>query len=374
MKRVLIVGSVWQYHGGGARVHGLAKYLPEHGWEPVVLTQPVPTGTRLPYRVVTVGGDRAGARAARRLHLAGEGGPRRRLARMLHLSSENAVMKWGFKAIREVIEYPDAYGEWRRLAVRRALELLETEEFDAVISTSPPVSSHLVASELKRRYGLPWVADFPHLWSQDHGVPYGRVRRWFDSRLEVRALAGATLTTVISPLAQQLETLHGTERVVCIEHGFDPTFFATDETPLSKEFTITYTGGWSPGFREPRMTLDVLSNLLEDGIIDRDKLRVRFYGPMEQWVQAQIEAAGLDGVVTQHGVLPQAEVFARQRESQVLLIPKSEVALEGMISSKFYEYLAARRPILAIGGHPDIVNDEIGGDRDRGVVRIGGTG
>ena len=107
------------------------------------------------------------------------------------------------------------------------------------------------------------------------------------------------------------------------------------------------------------MTLDVLRQSLEGSIIDRDMLRVRFYGPAEQWVQAQIEEAGLQDVVKQYGRVPQSEAFARQRDSQVLLIPKSESALEGMISSKFYEYLAARRPILAIGGHPDIVNEKL---------------
>ncbi len=54
-RRVLVVGSVWQYRGGGARVFGLVKYLPERGWEPILLAQPSPPGVSLPYRVETVG-------------------------------------------------------------------------------------------------------------------------------------------------------------------------------------------------------------------------------------------------------------------------------------------------------------------------------
>jgi hypothetical protein len=294
------------------------------------------------------------------LGLEGEGGPRRRLARRLGVSSENGLLKWGFKVMREALEYPDGYRTWRGAALERALELVRDEHFDAVISTSPPVSCHLIAAELKRQYGLTWVADFPHLWSQDHGVPYGRVRRWFDRRLEVRTLSGAdALTTIIPPLAEQLGTLHGARRVVSIEHGFGPDTLNSGPAPVTREFTVTYTGGWNPGSREPRMILDVLSTLLESGVVDRTLLRVRFYGPAEQWVQAQIEDAPLQDVVTQYGRVPQTEAFARQRESQVLLIPKSELALEGMISSKFYEYLAARRPILALGGHPDVVDEKL---------------
>jgi hypothetical protein len=278
----------------------------------------------------------------------------------LGISADNALLGWAWLRAREVVEYPDGYRAWRGAALQRALELVRDEHFDAVISTSTPVSTHLIAAELKRRYGLTWVADFPHLWSQDHGVPYGRVRRWFDRRLEVRTLNSAdALTTIIPPLAQQLETLHGAGRVVSIEHGFDPERLNTRPDPVTREFTITYTGGWSAGVREPLMTLAVLRQLLDRGEVDRAKLRVRFYGPAERWVQTQIEGAGLQDVVTQYGRVPQTEAFARQRESQVLLIPKGDTALEGMISSKFYEYLAARRPIIAIGGHQDIVNEKL---------------
>jgi len=276
------------------------------------------------------------------------------------LSSENPVLTWGFTRAREVLEYPDGVRAWRRAARRRALELTRDEQFDAVISSSPPVSAHLIAAELNRQYGLTWVADFPHLWSQDHGVPYGPVRRWFDRRLEVRTLRGAdALTTVIGALADEFGMLHGRGRVAAIEHGFDPATVNVEPDQVTREFTITYTGGWNPGFREPRLILRVLRGLIDAGVIDRPRLRVRFYGPREQWVQTQIDDAGLSDVVSQYGSVPQFEVFARQRESQVLLIPKSERALEGMISSKFYEYLAARRPILAIGGHRDVVNDKL---------------
>lgn len=359
-RRVLVIGSIWPYHGGGARVPGLAKYLPEAGWEPVVLTRPLPPDVTLPYRVESVGGEAVSVELARGIGLEGEGGPRRNLARKLHVSPENALLKWAFRTAREVLEYPDGNGKWRHAALKRARELVEAEHFDAVISTSPPVSSHLIASKLKDEYGLTWVADFPHLWSQDHGVPYGRVRRWFDRRLEVATLRRAdVLTTVIGPLAQQLGSLHGQERTLTIEHGFDPETLNNPPTPVTDDFTVTYTGGWSPGMREPRLLLKALRRLVNQLTQNGARIRVRFYGPPERWVQDQIEAEGLVDVVRQYGVVPQSEAFARQRESQVLLIPKSEAKLEGMISSKFYEYLAARRPILAIGGHPDIVDEKL---------------
>ena len=358
-KRVLLIGRWWGGNSATYRRPGLDRYLPEFGWEPVVLGWPLPAGVELPCRVAAVGASSEAREGEANATSEGKG-TRVRVARHLHLSPDDPALRWAFTRARELIEYPDGYAAWRREALSRGLDLAREEHFDAVISSSTPISTHLVAAQLKRRHGMFWVADFPHLWSQDHGVPYGRVRRWFDRRLELRTLADAdVLTTINPPLAHQFETLHGAGRVVPIEHGFDPETLNTGPDAVTKEFTITYTGGWSRGLREPRMILYVLKRLLDAGVIDRARLSVRFYGPPEQWVQDQIEEAGMGDVATQYGRVPQPEAFARQRESQVLLIPKSELALEGMISSKFYEYLAARRPILALGGHPDVVDEKL---------------
>jgi glycosyltransferase involved in cell wall biosynthesis len=359
-RRVLVIGAIWPYHSGGARVSGLAKYLPECGWEPVVLTQPLPSGANLPYRVEMVGGDAVGASLARGMRLEGEGGPRRRLARKLHMSSENVVLKRGFQLMREVLQYPDGYRMWRQAALERALQLVGHEHFDAVISTSPPVSCHLIAAELKRRYGLTWIADFPHLWSQDHGVPYGRIRRSFDRRLEIRTLAGAdALTTTNAAHARIFAMLHGAARVHAISHGFDPDTVNEPPVPLAEKFTMTYTGGFAKGVREPRLLLEAVAGLVADGVLDRDRVEINFYGSPQDWVQNQIDQYGLGAFIHQRGQAPQSAAFERQREAHVLLNIKCNYDAEvGILSSKVLEYIAARRPVISVGEGAD-VTDEI---------------
>jgi len=368
-RRVLVVGGLWPYHRGGARVPGLVKYLPEFGWEPVVLTQPIPVGVHLPYRVETVGGQRVGEQLALGLGLGGSEGPRRRLASRLHVSSENPVLTWGFTRAREVLEYPDGVRAWRRAALQRALELVQAEHFDAVISTSPPVSAHLIASELKRHCGLTWVADFPHLWSQDHGVPYGRTRRWFDRRLEVRTLKYAdALTTTNAGHTAQFARIHGEGKVHAILHGFDPDTWNDPPSPLASRFTLTYTGGLSRGVREPSLLLRAVWALVEDGVLSSNTADVRLYGQHHDWVQKQIAAFGLNEVVRQLGPVPQSEAFVRQRESHVLLNRKCEPGTgPGILSSKVLEYLAARRPVLSIGAGDDVA-DEILRETGSGLV------
>jgi glycosyltransferase involved in cell wall biosynthesis len=361
MRRVLVIGTIWPYHSGGARVPGLAKYLPECGWEPVVLTQPLPRDANLPYRVETVGGDHVGSHVVRGLHLDGEGGPRRQLARTLHISSENALLKWGFRLIREVLEYPDGNRAWRRSALRRALELVRDEHFDAVISTSPPVSSHLIAAKLKRRYGLMWVADFPHLWSQNQGIRYGCVRRWMDRRLEKKTLESAdALTTTNCAYAQRFGSLHVSREIATIQHGYDPEYANRHPDDVSSRFTLVHTGSFSPGIREPRMLLDALQALLQRGAIGRQQLEVHLYGPAYDWVDEQVRDRGLADVVSQQGWVLGEAAHRVQRRSQVLLLPKFEAAAgEGMLNSKVFDYLAAMRPILAFGAHSDAADEII---------------
>ena len=369
MCRVLIVGPIWQYHGGGARLHGLAKYLLEYGWQPVVLTQRLPAEATLPYRVEPVVAWEAVARVARGFGLDSEKGIRRQVAGKLGISSENRALKWSVVRVRELLDYPDSNGEWRRKATERGRELCRAEGFDAIISTSPPVSSHLIACELKKEFGMPWVADFPHLWSQDHGVPYGAVRRAFDRRLERRTLARANaLVTTNQSHADTFAEIHGEGRVRAMMHGFDPETVNDPPVTLASKFALAYTGGFSNGMREPRMFLDALAALVSKGVLDENNTEVRFYGPRRDWIQQQMDERGLSRIVTQCGSVPQAAAFARQRESHVLLNIKCEPRTgSGILSSKVLEYLAARRPILSVGAGLDPA-DEVVGETGAGVV------
>jgi len=356
--KVLLIGTLWAGSAGSFRRPGLDRYLFEFGWEPVVLTRGSLAGLSLRCRVETVASERGREHLALSTGVSGNAGPRRRLASRLHVSSENPVLTWSFKRAREVLEYPDGAGAWRRAALRRANQLIQAEHFDAFISVSHPVSSHLIAAELNRRYGLTWIADFPHLWSQDHGVPYGPVRRWFDRRLELRTLKHAhALTTTNSGHAELFARLHGISRVHVIPHGFDPETTNEPPAPLAAKFTLTYTGGLSRGVREPEMLLRALAGLVGEGVLSAGTAEVNFYGQPQDWVQEQIDASGLSGLVRQRGQVPQTEAFARQRESHLLLNLKCEPGTgPGILSSKVFEYLAARRPVLSIGAGDDVAD------------------
>ena len=92
--------------------------------------------------------------------------------------------------------------------------------------------------------------------------------------------------------------------------------------------------------------------------MDREAIRIRFYGSIEPWLPALVQSFGLEDVVEVGRNVSREEALRRQRESQVLLmLCWSDLRETGQHTGKVFEYLGARRPILAIGG-------------SRGVVRI----
>ena len=90
-----------------------------------------------------------------------------------------------------------------------AREILRKENIAAVISSSPPVTSHLIGGELKAEHEIPWIADIRDLWSQNHNYRYSPLRRALDRRLELKTLSKAdALVTVSEPWAEKLRNLH----------------------------------------------------------------------------------------------------------------------------------------------------------------------
>jgi hypothetical protein len=374
MKKVLVIGYVWPQHpGSGARIPGLVRHLSEFGWEPVLLTKPLPEKPDLGCQIVETGyrdvlepwlkrfgfgrSERVADQLDRRFGLPGKRSLRR------------ALVYFVARRIREVLDYPDPERGWKPFAIEAASALLREGDIHALVSSSPPVTSHLVARELRTAYGVPWVADFPHLWSQNNSYPYSFLRRPIDRRLERKTLRQAdALTTTSEPLAAKLGTLHRGKATYAISHGFDPTTVNVPPAPLTKTFSITYTGSFDPNLREPSRLFAGLRNLIAQEAVDRNDVDVRFYGPRLEWVADMIEQYGLSGVVTQYDPVPLSDSWDRQRESQVLLVPKWEDAKEpGIHSLKIFEYLAARRPVLAVGGHADVV-DELLAETKAGAI------
>lgn len=347
MKKVLIVANLFY---ASPRIPGLAKYLPEFGWQPIVLTPYLgerpdkrfgpPNDFKENYRVIETPSPTkdVGVRAKKRMR-----SEKYRVVRPL--------LKFLYRRYSELVHYPDEEKGWKSLAIEAAYGLLQKEKVDAIISSSSPATCHLIAEEIKNKYKVPWVADFRDLWAQNHNYPYTILRRMFEERLEIRTLSMAdALVTVSSLMAEKLKMLHKEKNVYSITNGFDPEKMSDGKVDLTSQFTITYTGQIYSK-QDPSKLLVALKDLIFEGALCQEDANVRFYGPENALLAKKIEECGLSAVVTQYGIVSREASLQKQRESLLLLLLSFEDKREkGLYSGKIFEYLAAKRPILVTGG------------------------
>lgn len=361
-KRVLLVS----YHFppdpcvASMRLRALARYLPEHDWDPLILT-----ATRPDARPE----HDEGRRVERALH---PGETSELIKRRLGLDQgrsfqeqlgvpqglregRRSLSKRLFYVAKSALVYPDDMRPWSRHAQARGLELLRSERFDAILSSAPPASVSLVGHALHAASGLPWVADLRDLWTDNHLYPFNRVRRRVERRLERKTLATArTLVTVSEPWAERLRALHRVP-VCAIENGFDPRDVLEAPPPLDDVFSITYAGTLYDG-QDPRPLLRVVGDLCRRRVLDPARVRLDFWGTIPAYLPGLAAQQGLAAQVRSHGFVPREQVLARQRSAQLLLLLAWQGrSRRGHHTAKVYEYLAARRPILASGPGGDVI-------------------
>lgn len=349
MKKVLIIAHLLR---ASPRIPGIAKYLPEFGWQPIILTAPLEKKPDGNLRIVETGYRETLGYWKKLFKLDPNQDDKMQIKERLGITSQQSFLDFFLTRIGEVVNYPDSDKGWQAFAVKTGSDLINKEGIDAIISSSSPVTGHLIARQLKLKHNIPWVADLRDLWSQNHNYSYSPVRRLVDKRLELKTLAAAdALVTVSQPWADKLSKLHGNKITHTITNGFDPETTGSPLAKLTPKFTITYTGLIYPGKQDVTRLFEALGELISERIIEPNDLEVRFYGAHQPWLDREIERYGLSAVARQLGQVPRDVAMQKQSESQVLLLLNWEDKQEiGNYPGKVFEYLAARRPVLATGG------------------------
>lgn len=348
---------------GSIRPGGLAKYLPQFGWKPIVVTSQLPPGPRPPGRIVEAPFQSYRPYWMAKFGLVDGINVTQQLERlplpMKSMPHLKPVVQRSLRWIRSSTTYPDAFNSWRAAADKAVLEISRTTAVDAIVSTGPPASCHLVARKAKSILRRPWIADVRDPWCDHPYSGHGVVRRFLDERLELRTLRDADVLVSVSPdWVTPLGQRHHPKPCHWIPNGFDPDDFPAGPIAPSAKFSITHTGTYFGGRRSPALLFKVLRELISNGVICRDKLAVHFYGPREHWLSEMVKDHDLTHVVRLHGVVPRDAALAAQRSAQLLLLLRCEDAADsGFIPGKLFEYMASRRPIIALGGPPGAAPD-----------------
>ncbi len=257
------------------------------------------------------------------------------------------VARW----IRANVFLPDARVGWVPFALRRGDDLLREVHFDAVLTTGPPHSVHLIGLLLAMRHRLPWLTDFRDPWTEiDYyaDLPMTAPAKAVDAMMERLVLRRATAGTVVSRAMQdQLSRLTDMPLTV-IENGFDPADFEGIATgTATDEFVLSHVGNLNDA-RNPKALWEALARL--DVEETMPKLRLSFVGNVEPAVLSSAARHGLNERISTMRYIPHADAVKRMKSATMLLLSINRVqGAEGIVTGKVYEYVASRRPVLGIG-------------------------
>lgn len=354
MKRLLMVAYYFPPIGGSGPIRALkfAKYLPQHGWAPYVLSvrrsqaEPYDAALlgELPEEVVIVRtGHLDPATVQRGLLLGWQILWKARLRRLANHLQPYKVMPW--------FMVPDDKVGWLLPAYRVGRRLIAEHQICAIFTTSLPVTSHLVGLMLKRTTGLPWLADFRDEWTQNPFLTYPtRFHRSLNQHLERQVLQEAdivvaTTDQMTSGLASLVSKEH-MSKFVTIMNGYDEDDFLAlraQPGPSDERFEVAYVG-MLYGPRTARHLIEALSALIDEGVVDRERVRLRIVG--KAWTN-ELDAVRSFSWIDVVGHISHQRALEIMYGSHLLVLlvnPESGAA----VPAKLFEYMATRRPILAL--------------------------
>lgn len=245
---------------------------------------------------------------------------------------------------------PDARKQWVKPSVTFLSKFLDNNPVDVLITTGPPHSLHLIGRALKRKHGVKWVADFRDPWT---GIGYHnklkltRYARRRHLQLEQVVFDEADLLLVTSPGTQREFSLKTKTPIGVITNGFD-RLLAKDKL-LDSKFSIVHVGSLLSG-RNPLILWQVLNELMEEIKGFGENLSLDFYGVISEEIVSDLRRNNLEHNFKYHGYVSYKEsVDVMDRAQVLLLIEIDRKETRSILPGKLYEYMASRRPILALG-------------------------
>jgi glycosyltransferase involved in cell wall biosynthesis len=284
---------------------------------------------------------------------------------------KDGLLQKVFKFLRGNLFIPDARVGWNKHAIRQVAELLKTEKFDAVITSSPPHSTQLIGLELQKKYNLRWIADLRDPWTDiyyykelNHTLP----ARKLDEKYEKQVLNKADALLVTSSNTKRLFlnklTASHPEKIHVLPNGYDEEDFRFPTEPPQDTFCLTYAGTITDTYNIGTFLQAFAENARRHSDI---KFTLRFVGKVSAEVEKQIEEANLLHLVEFIPFVPHMESIQYLMRSTVLLMAIPDVENNFCIlPGKLFEYMASNKQILCIGPtHSDADNiiEECGAGR-----------
>jgi len=360
MNRVLIITYYWP-PGAGAGVQRwlkFAKYLPLHGWEPVILTvdpafaqypsldesllQDIPCNIRI---IRTPARNYFRFAGKDRLQIPSAG-----FAREGRKGFISLIMRFA----RGNFFIPDPRRGWNPYAFREACKLIENDNITRIITSSPPHSTQLIGLKLKRKYPhIKWIADLRDPWTDIyyykeflHTLP----ARLLDKHYERRVLKKADKIITVGDrlrimLASKLKDVAVEEKVSVVTNGYDEEDFINLEPSEPEIFTISYIGTLSPAYPVKGFA-EAVKKITDSG----KKIRIKFVGIISPGQKYKILETIPENLTEFLPYASHEEALRHMMSSSaLLLIIPDHQGNRCIITGKLFEYIASGKPVLCLG-------------------------
>jgi len=360
MKKVLIITYYWPPSGGAGVQRWLkfAKYLPQYGWEPIIYTpenpdfaiedqsllkdiskdlQVIKKPIWEPYEIYKTLIGKKGQKV--NVSFAGQG------------KKQNFIHKLAL-SLRGNLLIPDPRCFWINPSVKFLQDFVKNNSIDAIISTGPPHSMHIIGLKLHNKTNIPWIADFRDPWTNIDFYKELNLSLLADKihhRQEKQVITKANKVVSVTPTwCRELAEKAG-KNVDLVHNGYDEEDIIKSNNPIDTDFSIVHIGSINAA-RNPTVLWMALNELLENNIELKKHLKIKLVGNIEPVVFSDIEQYQLKDYVETVGYLSHIEAINFQQTSKLLLLLINNTPnANGILTGKLYEYMASNRPILAIG-------------------------
>ncbi|WP_420579652.1 glycosyltransferase family 4 protein [Reichenbachiella sp.] len=369
-KKVLIITYYWPPSGGGGVQRWLkfAKYLPDFGWQPIVFT---PENPEFDLKDESLSKDVSSELEVLRFPIWEPFGVYKKLFKKKEKLKQGIVIEktnmsfvdrlsvW----VRANLFIPDPRRFWVNPSVKFLVPYIEQHNIDAVVTTGPPHSMHLIGLQLKRKCDIKWIADFRDPWSDWDVLDKLDVNplvRKIHAKLEKSVLSNADLTLTVSKrLALSLKEKSESCRIKIITNGVDEDDLnLKSELKVDSKFRITHMGLLNE-VRDPQILWKTLEDLCFEIKGFKEDLEILLAGMVSDSILDRLKnSEELSGCLRHLDYISHQEVFGYYQNSTVLLLllNQSENA-KWILPGKLFEYLLTKKPILTLGEIESDVGD-----------------
>ena len=358
MKKVLIITYYWPPAGGPGVQRWLkfVKYLPDFGIDPIVYCPENPSypiidssleldvNSNLTVLKIPIKEPYKWARFFSKSKTS-------KLSKgLISNQKKQSILEKLLLFIRGNFFIPDARVSWVRPSVSFLSNYISEHQIDTIITTGPPHSLHLIGLQLKQKHALKWVADFRDPWTQigyHKKLKLSSFAQKKHKKLEASVLQNADQLIVTSQKTKTLFSELTTTPILVLSNGFDFEF--PTDSQLDSKFTLSHIGSLLEG-RNPSVLWSVLSDLIEESEAFGAAFQLNLIGDVSSEVMDTIQGYGLEKHTHNIGYVAHKELLKYQTKTQLLLlIEENSKETEHIIPGKLFEYMASKRPIIALG-------------------------